>query len=100
MFLIAIENSININRPKYIDKAKIELTKLKRTVYFTFAIIIIFNLIPDKDQLLLIWSIPKLTHNETAINLSQKSWNYLDDYLNRKIEELRMKSNEYDSTGK
>jgi len=95
-FLIAFEDSIH--NSKYIDEAKTELNRLKRTIYFTLLITVIINLVPSRNQLLLIWGIPKFTDNQNVTDLSQRSWKYLDEYLNREIKELKMKLNEYNST--
>ena len=95
-FLIVFEDSIH--NSKYIDEAKTELNRLKRTIYFTLLIAVIINLIPSRNQLLFIWGLPKLTNNQNVTDLSQRSWKYLDEYLNREIKELKMKLNEYNST--
>ena len=86
-FLISFGDSIN--NSEYIDEAKAELKRLKRTVYFTLIVIVIINLIPNRNQLLLIWGLPKLTNNQTIIDLSQKGWKYLDTYLDSEIKELK-----------
>ena len=86
-FLIAFGDSVN--HSKCIDRAKTELERLKRTVYFTLAITVIINLVPSRNQLLLIWGIPKFTNNQTVIDLSQRSWKYLDTYLDSRIKELK-----------
>jgi len=76
---------------EYTDEAKAEFKKLKRAVYLTLATTVIINLIPNRNQLLLIWGLPKLTNNETVV-LSQKSWKYLDAYLDSRIKELKRKN--------
>jgi len=86
-FLIAFGDSLN--NSEYNAEAKTELKKLKRTVYFTLAIAVIINLVPTRNQLLLIWGIPKFTNNQTVIDLSQRSWKYLDTYLDSRIKELK-----------
>ena len=86
-FLIAFGDSLN--NSKYVNDAKVELKKLKRTAYFTLAITVIINLVPTRNQLLLIWGLPKFTNNQTVIDLSQRSWKYLDTYLDNRIKELK-----------
>ena len=86
-FLVSFGDSLN--NSKYINEAKSELMRLKRTVYFTLAITVIINLVPSRNQLLLIWGIPKFTNNQTVIDLSQRSWKYLDTYLDSRIKELK-----------
>ena len=84
VFLAVLEDSNESN-----TNSKLDYKKFARSIWIMAIVLSLLQLVPNRNQLLLIWGIPKLTHNETVINLSEKSWRYLDNYLDREIKKLR-----------
>jgi len=84
-FTTALANSDKTD----VNTIRISYKKFARSIWIMAIVLSSLQLVPNRNQLLLIWGIPKLTHNETVINLSEKSWRYLDNYLDREIKKLR-----------
>ena len=103
MLLIVVILLIGVYRSfrKVLEVSEGKDTKLFNKRYrkfelFVFSVIFVAQLavlLPNKEQLFLIYAIPKLSHNEQLGKMNETAWKYLNNWLNGRIREMKLVTN-------